>query len=247
MTSSQLSNFYQKLIENVSEEAVTNIYFSDKWCFVQTKSSAGFAMMCPSHHQTELEYLKKKQSLRELATEISSFNFGHASIAMAAINCHYNSRNQINKNYPDVNVPSLIDLPNLISEKYAHKKVVSIGSFAFLKRLNLKYLTIIEKNPKSNEYPDTASEYLIQDAQVVLMTGATLINKSFERLAQIAQEKQVFLIGPSVPFIPDFYSQNISLFGYTILQSQEFIQLLQQGLGKKILSSNSLSRLDYIA
>lgn len=243
MDSTPISDFYQNLVQHIPNDSIYNIYYSDKWCFVQTKVSAGFAMMCPSHLPLDLEYLQEKQTLKNLAKEISSFNFGHASIAMAAINCHYNSLLQLNQNFCNLKVPSDLDLPKLIKQKYANKKIISIGSFAFLKQLNLKDMKIVEKNPKLNEYPDTASEYLINDAELILMTGATLINKSFERLSQITKNKPVFLIGPSVPFIPKFFSKNIHLFGYTISQDKEFFELLQQGLGKKILSSNSVHRL----
>lgn len=245
MTTSQVSNFYQKLIKDIPDEVVLDIQYSDKWCFVETNISGGFAMRCPSHQAINLDSLQSKKTLKELASEISSFNFGHASVAMAAINCHFNSKKILKINYPHINFPSSTDLSELLIQKYQHKSIVSIGSFAFLKRLKLTNLSIIEKSPKSNEYPDTASEYLIDNADLVLITGATLINKSFERLTQLSQKKEVFLIGPSVPFIPDFYSSNISLFGYCILQNKEFINSFQQGLGKKLLSSNSIARLDY--
>ncbi|MCO4781222.1 MAG: hypothetical protein KC646_02785 [Candidatus Cloacimonetes bacterium] len=244
MESQQLSSFYQKLIQNISDDPITNIEYSDKWCIVQTKESSGFAMMCPSHHPTDLQYLNKKQSLKELASEISSFNFGHASIAMAAVNCHYNSDKQLKSIDPSLDIPSSIDLCDLIETNYLNKSIVSIGSFAFLRRINSPHIKVIEKNPKVNEYPDTAAEYLIKEADLVLMTGATLINKSFERLNQLSRDKQVFLIGPSVPFIPDLFNQNISLFGYTILQAQNCLAQIQQGLGKKLLSSTAVARLN---
>ncbi|MCJ8344437.1 DUF364 domain-containing protein [bacterium] len=244
MPIAQISTFYQNLVDQIPHQKIELISYSDKWCFVKTKSSAGFAMMCPSHLPVDLEFLNKKSTLQELAQEISSFHFSHASFAMAAINCFFNQSQKLKES--KVQVPSCIDLLDHILKHYSRKKIVSIGSFAFLKQANLEKLQIIEKNPKNNEYPDTAAEYLIQDADLILLTGATLINKSFERLLSLAQNKEVFLIGPSIPFYQELFPKNISLFGYSIVDAQSCLEQIEAGLGKKLLSSSSVHRLDKI-
>ncbi|PCJ18696.1 MAG: hypothetical protein COB02_09680 [Candidatus Cloacimonadota bacterium] len=237
MKHSQISKFYDDLIENIPNYPITSTFYNDRWCMVQSESHTGFAMMCPSHMKLDLDFIHQKKTLKELSKEISSFNFFHASFAMAAINCFYNQDKK----------KSNIDLVDYLSQNYQNKQIVSIGAFAFLKKTLIESLQVIEKNPKNNEYPDTASEYLIKNCDLILITGATIINKSFERLISLAKNKEIFLIGPSVPFYNQLFSSNIKLFGYTIDDSKKFKQLMQQNLGKKLLSSDAVKRLDSIS
>ena len=75
-------------------------------------------------------------------------------------------------------------------------------------------VTIFEMNPRTlNEYPSSAAEYLLPQCNIVLLTGSTLINKTFEPLTRLAEKAVVWLLGPSTTFAPQLSNYNISYLG----------------------------------
>ena len=60
------------------------------------------------------------------------------------------------------------------------KKVATIGHFRFIENRfeGVGELSIIERRPRDNDYPDTASEFILPDQDFVFITGSTLVNKT---------------------------------------------------------------------
>lgn len=119
---------------------------------------------------------------------------------------------------------------------------VVVGAFVpflkALKRRNLAYL-VLEKDPatlKADEMPfyrpaEMASE-IVPQADVLLITGTTLLNDSMEDLLAMARpDARVTLVGPTVGLLPDaFFARGADILGgVQIGQPDEFLDLLAEG------------------
>jgi uncharacterized protein (DUF4213/DUF364 family) len=121
-------------------------------------------------------------------------------------------------------------------------KVVVVGAFVpFLKELKRRgqdYL-VLEQDPatlKADELPffrpaELAAE-ILPDADVVLITGSTLVNNTLEELlALIRPDARVTVVGPTVGMLPDaFLARGADVLGCVrITEPDEFLDLLAEG------------------
>jgi uncharacterized protein (DUF4213/DUF364 family) len=121
-------------------------------------------------------------------------------------------------------------------------KVVVVGAFVpFLKELKRRgqdYL-VLEQDPatlKADELPffrpaEQAPE-ILPNADVVLITGATLVNNTLEHLlAMTRPDARVTVVGPTVGMLPDaFLARGADVLGCVrITASDPFLDLLAEG------------------
>jgi uncharacterized protein len=179
--------------------------------------SIGFAMS-PSEKSRTLEWpgLVAGQTVGDLAEKLLSWNFFDATLALAACNAVINRpTNTLLQNAEHVQNGTSSSLQNLavfdyFKPKLKQQKIVIIGRYPNLDNLlkGLNY-TVLERSPQNSDLPDTAAEYLIPQADWVFLTATSLINKSFSRLCQLAQNAVTVLMGPSVPWLPELANWHI--------------------------------------
>jgi uncharacterized protein (DUF4213/DUF364 family) len=123
-----------------------------------------------------------------------------------------------------------------------HDRVVVVGAFVpFLKQLKRRgqQFLVLEQNPamlKPEEMPffrpaEQAAEVLPQ-ADVVLITGSTLVNNTLEDLLALAPpEARVVVVGPTVGMLPDaFLTRGADVLGsIRVTQPDAFLDLLAEG------------------
>ncbi len=121
-----------------------------------------------------------------LLNGIFSYNLTAASLAIAAANAILNRHTQNT------------DILNLIEK---NDKVVMIGYFGPLIPIikqNTDNLIICERDAKKNVMPDYAAYFELPDADVVLISATTLINKTIDGLlSRIKKSRINAIIGPS--------------------------------------------------
>jgi uncharacterized protein (DUF4213/DUF364 family) len=128
------------------------------------------------------------------------------------------------------------------TEIHAGERVVLVGAFIpflkELKRRNQPYL-VLEQNPaalKPEELPfycpaELAPE-IVPGADVLLITGATLINDTLEDLlAHARPAARVTVLGPTVGMLPDaFFARGADFLGTVrITEPDAFLDLLAEG------------------
>ena len=206
---------YDELIEKIPGDITAeNITIGLHWTVVAAGKYCGTAMTV-KEKDTDKEILegRRGQPLKYLASLAKSWNFIEASIGVAAINAYYNNNDTWKKKdfakKEDSGSTSwkIVGSENAF-ESYGQavkdKKVAVIGHFRHLENYltEAKQVSVLERKPSGDDYPDSACEYILPEQDYVFITGTTLTNKTLPRLLQLSETAHVILVGPSTPMTP---------------------------------------------
>lgn len=152
--------------------------------------------------------------LRDIAALVKSWDFELASLGVAALNSWLNSSEHLAALAAESAVTIEQSDANIFDthpEEFAGKKVALIGHFSQgIKALSpFADLTVIERDPRATDLPDSASEYVLPEMDAVFITGMTVANKTLPRLLDLAAAAQVYLVGPSVPCAPEVFGSRV--------------------------------------
>jgi uncharacterized protein (DUF4213/DUF364 family) len=146
------------------------------------------------------------------------------SVGMAAINA-------LLPQHPDTWVD--LNAGDVIAERGVDKSVVLIGHFPFVDHLRtqVRKLTVLELDPRPGDIPVTEADTVIPDAQVVAITGMTLLNHTFEGLLNLcAPGAFVILLGPSVPLSPVLFERGVDILCGSVVGSiDDVLAAVRQG------------------
>lgn len=147
------------------------------------------------------------QSLRDVAGLVKSWNFSEASVGVAAMNSWLNSAERVERSGHHIDTFDT-DVFHARAPELTGKKVAVIGHFPnAVDTFDGSDLSILERDPREGDLPDSACEYVLPDSDAVFITGMTVANKTLPRLLQLSQGKRVILVGASVPFAPEVFAQ----------------------------------------
>ena len=183
-------------IRNLTEGLLRNLVIAD---------NAGIASKTPFEPQRSFElntYLGRP--LKDLASQVKSWNFADSCWGMAAINAYYNEDSKLQKNGARLFAVSDLTSGDVFEEylpRLKGKKTALVGHFDHaIKQLQSNcQLTVFERLPQEGDLPDTAAEFLLDEQKFVFITGMAFTNKSLPRLLQLAHNAEITLVGPSVP------------------------------------------------
>lgn len=162
---------------------------------------------------------------RELAAYARSEQPIEASIGFAAINAML----------PPPGEQQLTDLnaDEVIAAKGAGKTVVVVGSFPFIPGLRPRVgeLLVLERNPGEGELPESAAADVIPRADVVAITGMTLVNHSLDSLLSLCSPgATVLLLGASTPLSPILFDYGVTLLsGAIVTEIDPVLRAVRQG------------------
>lgn len=201
-------SLYDDLVTGIgAEETVTAVHLSDNWIAVETKGGFGLAMAQPWPSESDCLDRIVGQPLAEAAQLIFSFDLFEASVGLAAVNCHYNRLEALG------GASYLHETGLFASDGFnmAHKEIALVGHLrhpddAFA---GSKNVTVFERDPKPGDLPDTAEEFFLPKADLVLVTGSTISNKSLPRVLELSANADVVIAGPSVPMTPGWFDYGV--------------------------------------
>ncbi|MEI7996403.1 MAG: DUF364 domain-containing protein [Methylococcaceae bacterium] len=186
------------------------------------------------------------KTLGELAAWITDWEPYKSTVAMAAINCSLN-RFELPSG---ITLLAAADRGNLaVFEHFLpqlkDKKVVVVGRYPGIERYAEEFdLSILERQPVNNDYPDPACEFLLPEADWVFLTASSITNKTFPRLAELAQNATTVLMGPTVPWIPHLHEFGIKyLAGLEIVDAVKLSQTAAEGGGVRIFENGARYRI----
>ncbi len=113
------------------------------------------------------------------------------------------------------------------------KRVVMVGHFPFAERLRSKVgeLLILEQEPGPDDRPAEDAPEVIPGAEVVIITGMTLINHTLEGLLELCPPQAlVILTGPSTPLSPRMFDFGVSIVsGAVVTDVKAVLRAVSQG------------------
>ena len=214
-----------KLVDTLPDGRIAQVCISTHWTAVvaeiEGQRRCGLASSLTAEHcrhgepdVTQAGHLETLSGL-ELAALAQSDQPALASVGVAAINALIPPQP---KTWVDLNAEEVI------AEHGKGKKVVLVGHFPFIPRLRSRVgeLIILEKRPEPGDLPADAAFDVVPDADVVAITGTTLINRTLDGLLELCSPRaHVILLGPSTPLSPVLFDYGIDLLCGSIVTAIE--------------------------
>jgi uncharacterized protein (DUF4213/DUF364 family) len=178
-----------------------------------------------------------EHSGRELAEWLRSSHILEASIGMAAFNALLEV---------DETVCVEVNAADVILERGAGRRVAIVGHFPFVERVRQAAAEcwVVELHPRPGDLPaDRAAEVLPQ-ADVVALTGTSLINHTFDDLGGLCRrESFVIVLGGSAPLSPVLFDCGVdAVAGTRVVDVPAALRTVGQGAtfpqiqGKRLLT-----------
>jgi uncharacterized protein len=121
----------------------------------------------------------------------------------------------------------------IILERGRGRRVAVVGHFPFVPsvRAAAEECWVLELAPGPGDLPAAAAPEIIPQADVVAITGMTLVNGTFEGLAALARpEAYVLLLGATTPLSPLLFEYGVdALSGTTLLDIPAALVAVSQG------------------
>ncbi len=206
---------------NLPDGQVTQVSIGLHWTAVVVENDSGRAcglattLIPTGEHHGSADVPEAGSLTNKSAYEIIQ-TFGNVSQVMNSV-----AIATINAVLPQT--PSLwvdMNAEDVIKKNGKGKRVVIVGSFPFVDRLREKVgeLVVIEKTPKPGEVSAERAPDFIPSADVVAITGMTIINQTFESLFKLCSpQATVLVLGPSTPLCPELLKHGIQLLSGSIV------------------------------
>jgi uncharacterized protein (DUF4213/DUF364 family) len=105
-----------------------------------------------------------------------------------------------------------------IMQRGDQKRVVVVGHFPFIPKVRraVGQLDVLEFEPGPDELPSASAREVIPQADVVAITGTSLVNKTFDSLIQHCRpDAFVLVLGPTSPLSPVLFDYGVDLIAGT--------------------------------
>jgi uncharacterized protein (DUF4213/DUF364 family) len=178
-----------------------------------------------------------EHSGRELAAWLRSDSTLEASIGMATFNA-----------FLDVEEAacSEVNAEEVIVERGRERRVVVVGHFPFVERVQrvAAECWVLELHPHPGDLPAERAADVLPKADVVALTGTSLINHSFEDVIALCRpDAFVILLGASAPLSPVLFDRGVdAVAGTVVVDVPAALQAVGQGAtfrqipGKRLLT-----------
>jgi len=126
-----------------------------------------------------------------------------------------------------------VDAADVIARRGLGKRVALVGHFPFVPRLReqVGQLWVLEQQPQEGDLPASAASEVIPQADVLAMTGTTLINRTFGELMALRRpDALVVVLGPSTPLSPRLFEAGVDwLSGIAVEDIDTVLRGVSQG------------------
>lgn len=114
---------------------------------------------------------------------------------------------------------------DLLMEFAAGRRLAVVGHFPFVERLRplVKSLWVLELDPQEGDLPAEEAPNIIPQADVVAITGTTLINHTLDGLLQLSKKKKVVVLGPSTILSASLFDFGVSALCGIHVEDQELV------------------------
>ncbi len=154
---------------------------------------------------------------RQLAALVHSSSSLEVSLGMAAINALLPAQTE---HYVEMNAEEVI------LAQGAGRRVAVVGHFPFLPRCRAvaSKLWVLEKRPHGDDLPAEAAPDVLPQADVVAMSGTTIMNRTFDGLMALCQPGALVLVlGPSTPLSPVLFDYGVNIISGSIVEDVDAV------------------------
>jgi uncharacterized protein (DUF4213/DUF364 family) len=183
-----------------------------------------------------------ERSGRELAELLLSDRILEASIGTAAINALLDV---------DESHMTEANAEQFILERGSGKRVAIVGHFPFIERVRAAAADcwVLELRPAAGDLPASRAPELLPQADVVALTGTSLINHTFDDLIALCRpDAFVLLLGPSTPLMPMLFEAGVDAISGTHVHDPELVlrSVAQGATFRQIKRAGGLSLLTWL-
>ncbi|MBA7660778.1 hypothetical protein ES703_68784 [subsurface metagenome] len=121
---------------------------------------------------------------------------------------------------------------DILAEKGRDKNIVIVGHFPWIPKLRklAKKLWVLEQRPQAGDLPAQAAEEILPQADVVALTGTSLINHTAEKLLELSKGSFVAMVGPTSPLSPVLFDWGIDVIsGTKVIEPEKAICSISEG------------------
>jgi uncharacterized protein (DUF4213/DUF364 family) len=165
-----------------------------------------------------------EQGGRALAEKLRSASRLEASVGMAALNALLDVQEDWCR---ETNAESLI------LEAGSDRRVAVVGHFPLVERVrrHARECWVLELRPQPGDEPAERAAELIPRADVVALSGTTLINHTFDSLIELCRPGAfVVLVGASAPLIPVLFECGVdAICGTRVIAVDDAVRAVSQG------------------
>jgi len=156
-----------------------------------------------------------ERSGRELAAWLCSSSTLEASIGMAAFNALLEV---------DEAACTEVNAEDVILGRGTGRRVAIVGHFPFVERVRRAAAEcwVVELHPRPGDVPAERAGKVLPQADVVALTGTSLINHTFDDLVALCRpDAFVLLLGPSAPLSPVLFDARVDAVSGTLVTDPE--------------------------
>jgi uncharacterized protein (DUF4213/DUF364 family) len=220
-------NIIDDLISSLSGDSlVREVYTCVFWTAVVSKHcglSSTFRDEHPHHGMVRGVGSLRNRSALELAEYAKSDNLLEASIGMATIN------SLIDIDETKCDAENALDV---LIEKGEGKDIAVVGHFPWIPKLRqvARKLWVLEQRPQAGDLPAEAAEDILPKADVVAITGTSLINHTAEKLLDLAKGSFVVMVGPTSPLSPVLFDWGVDVVsGTKVVEPEKMLRSISEG------------------
>ena len=216
-------SLYDQMIAQIPEDVlVRHVAMGAHHCLVEAECGTGVAALHRGGVRLRMERGWVGRPLRELATCAKSWDFEVASTGVAALNAWHNQLGRLDAlgliRDTESTDPFVFLAPiaaRMAAEKNdgSRPRAVVVGHFPHLAAIaEHANVSVLERASRADtDLPDTACEYLLPDADLVVMTGMTLSNKTMPRLLELSRGALTCVVGPSATICAPVFEAGVDL------------------------------------
>jgi uncharacterized protein (DUF4213/DUF364 family) len=179
--------------------------------------------------------------ISDFTTWLRSWDLYQSTVAMAAINAVINGTSVLARSALSLppRGPANLAVFQHFADRLAGRRVAVVGRYPGLDTLDIDWdLTVLERQPGPDDLPDPAAEYLLPAADWVFLTATSIPNKTFPRLAELARDTRLVLMGPTVPWLPELADFGVDyLAGVQVRSPEDLRRIVAEGGGTRIFES----------
>ena len=218
-----MSPILEEILSNVPEGDITKVLIGMHWTAVVVETEGGqrcglASTLSRTHNHHGQPNVPHAGELDNLSGTALAFLAGSdeptlASVGVAAINALLPRNPAVWDN---------LNAEEVLARNGRGKKVAIIGHFPFAARLrsHVDELIVLEQRPRPGDLPSTEAAEILPQADVIAITGTTLINHTLEELlALCSKQALIILLGPSTPLSPVLFDHGVDILCGSVVKS----------------------------